>query len=98
MLQLMGMSPEEAARLSESIDWTTTMVVPIPTDLANVQEVDVDGSTGLLLTANEYQSPEDTGTWYHPRALMWEKDGILYMISADNLSQTEIFEVVSSMQ
>lgn len=98
MLQLMGMSPEEAARLSESIDWTTTMVVPIPTDLANVQEVTVDGSTGLLLTANPYESPEDTGTWYHPRAMMWEKDGILYMIAADNLSQTEIFEVVSSIQ
>lgn len=76
MLQFLGMSPAEAARLSQSIDWTTTLVLPIPADVASVQEVSVQGTTGLLFDAGDYEDIDGGGG-----ALLWQKDGMVTMIT-----------------
>ncbi|MGH2543192.1 MAG: hypothetical protein ACRDIB_10355, partial [Ardenticatenaceae bacterium] len=49
-LQVMGMSPEEAARFGETLDWSTTLVLPIPRYGTSYREVQVDGVTGTLIT------------------------------------------------
>lgn len=69
----LGMPAEDAHRLATSIDWTSTLVVPLPTDSAQAREVTVDGVSGLLL--------EGTNSNRHENALVWEKDGILYSLS-----------------
>jgi hypothetical protein len=47
MLQLLGMSPQEAGQLSQSIDWTSTLILPIPQDQdIQVSEMPIDGVTG----------------------------------------------------
>lgn len=75
MLQLLGMSPQEAERMSNTIDWTTTLVLPIPTDmLGNVQEVGVRGSSGLMF----WNDPDQPG---HGAILMWQEGGRLYVVS-----------------
>jgi hypothetical protein len=93
MLQFLGMTPEEAARMSESIDWTSTLVLPIPTDLASYQEVTVDGVTGLLFESTweggpgDPDDPDDGGGVEPHRTVMvlWEKDGIVNsVIGASN--------------
>ncbi len=81
MLQLLGMSPEEAARLSRSIDWTTTLVLPIPVDVATVQEVNVNGTTGLLFDISDYEDIDGGGG-----ALLWQKNGLVTMIAGDGSS------------
>ncbi|MCJ7658488.1 MAG: hypothetical protein MUO67_05005, partial [Anaerolineales bacterium] len=48
-LQVLGMSPEEAAQFSQSVDWTTTLVIPIPRYGTEYQEVFVDGVEGTLI-------------------------------------------------
>jgi hypothetical protein len=77
MLQLLGMDPEEAARVSASIDWTSTLVLPIPTNAASVQEVPVDGTSGLLIEA----AATEEGPRKDVVALLWQKDGIVNMIA-----------------
>lgn len=74
MLQLLGLSEAEAARLSQRIDWTTTLLLPIPQD-QNIQVTDlpVDGVTGTLLTAEE----DNLFT------LLWVKDGMLYILRGE---------------
>lgn len=73
VLQLLGMSEAEASRLSNSIDWSNTLILPIPTDMASFQEVSVNGSTGILITANEGGQS----------SLIWEAAGNVNMLAGD---------------
>ena len=75
MLQIMGMSPEEAAAFSKRVDWATTLVVPVPQG-ADYRSVTVDGVDGVLL--------EDTYPGGNARFTMfWVKDGMFYALSGD---------------
>lgn len=73
-LQVMGMSAEEAASFSQTVDWTTTLVIPIPRWGTTYQEVPVDGVTGTLIV----EDVEDHSPQY---LLIWVKDGILYSLT-----------------
>lgn len=69
-----GMSPEEAAEFTSTVDWTSTLVVPIPRNAASNTQVSVDGVTGSLI-----ERPNDGDD--APRFLLfWVKDGIIYTI------------------
>jgi hypothetical protein len=74
-LQFTGMSAEEAHQLSQTVDWTSTLVVPLPQDAAEYIEVQVDGVSGYLLS-----SPSDEG---RPASytILWTRDGIIYALS-----------------
>jgi hypothetical protein len=70
-----GMSPEEAAEFTSTVDWTSTLVVPIPQNATSQQQVAVDGVTGALIERT-IENGDDA-----PRfALFWVKDGIIYTI------------------
>jgi hypothetical protein len=69
----LGMPAEDARRAATSIDWTRTLVVPLPANAARAREITVDGVTGLLMESN--------GSRRDNSALIWEKDGILYFMS-----------------
>ena len=93
MLQLFGMSPREARRLSQSIDWTTTLVLPIPTDMASVSEITVNGTTGLLFERADMSNDVDG----EGGALLWQKDGIMYFVAGTN-SSIALLDIAASMQ
>ena len=73
-LQLLGMSESEAKRFSQRVDWTTTLVVPVPqsTNLS-YQEVSVDGVTGTWL-----YSARGGRRQY---ALTWIKGDVVYALT-----------------
>src|SRR4030067_667943 len=73
-LQVMGMSPEEAANFSQTVDWTTTLVIPIPRYGTDYKEVQVDGVQGWFIQ----QYLEDQADQY---LLMWIKDEIEYALT-----------------
>lgn len=69
MFTFLGLSPEEARQLSQRIDWTTTLVMPIPLDeMISYQEVQVDGVTGSLLREVDRDQ----------NVLIWVKNDILH--------------------
>ncbi len=70
LLQLLGMTETEASRLAASIDWTNTLLFPVPENAATFSEVTVQGSSGLALS-----SLDGTHT-----ALMWQKDGRVFIL------------------
>ncbi len=88
MFQFLGLSPAEAQRLSQRIDWTSTLVLPIPqSGQLQYQDVQVDGVTGTLLletNSNSYM-------------LIWVKDGILYGLHGPG-SASDALKVAGSMQ
>jgi hypothetical protein len=73
-LQVMGLSASEAEEFSRTVDWTSTLVIPIPRYGSTYRTVDVDGMEGTLIL----QDAESQLAHY---LLIWLKDGILYSIS-----------------
>lgn len=67
-LQLLGLSAQEAAQFSASIDWTTTLVLPIPTN-ADYQTVQIGTASAIFVQQNNYYE------------LLWTENGMVYNLS-----------------
>jgi len=88
-LQVLGMTPEEAAQFSQTVDWTTTLVIPIPRYGTDYQEVLVDGVEGTLIM----QSQRSEFPHY---LLIWINDGIVYALTGPGNPQSAL-ELANSM-
>ena len=74
-LQLGGMSAENAHEFSRSVDWSSTMVLGIPSG-TSYQTVNVDGVQGTVIER------AGRGDWRPARyTLVWAKNGIIYWLS-----------------
>jgi hypothetical protein len=51
VLEVYGMSPDQAGALSKQIDWRSTLVFPFPTGASEIQQVSVNDTKGVLLDA-----------------------------------------------
>jgi hypothetical protein len=90
-LEFTGMSAEEAVAFTGTVDWTSTLVVPIPSNAATYEQVTVDGVTGTLI---QRASREGEPTTF---ALLWVKDGIIYAISGRGASSEQAIEMANSL-
>jgi hypothetical protein len=88
-LQVMGMNKEEAAQFAKNVDWTTTLVVPIPRYETTYREVPVDGVSGTLI-----QRANGLPRQY---MLVWVKDGILYALTGPGDTSTAL-RIAEAMQ
>jgi hypothetical protein len=82
-LELAGMSPAEARSFCRTVDWSSTLVVPIPRNSSSYETVTVEGVEGTLITEMLSQ-----GNRY---SLLWIKNGVIHSLaghgnSADALS------------
>jgi anti-sigma factor RsiW len=89
-LRVLGYAPDDARALSERIDWTATAVVPVPVGEVVTREVTVAGAEGLLLV------PTGDTEWSEASVLVWERDGILYMVRGP-LDQATLLDIAESM-
>ena len=89
-LQVLGMTPEEAAQFGQSVDWTTTLVIPIPRYGTEYQEVLVDCVEGTLIM----QSQRSEFPHY---LLIWIKDGIVYALTGPGDVQSAV-ELANSLE
>lgn len=86
-LQVLGMSHEEAASFANNVDWTTTLVVPVPRYGTTYQEVVVDGVTGALI--------QQAGDFEY--MLFWVKDGMVYALNGPGNAQMAL-EIGNSLK
>ena len=97
MLQLLGMSPDEAARMSKSIDWTSTLVIPVPQGLDSVQEVTVRGVSGLLYEGGSgpkhktMPEGQPAAAPEYSVSLVWQANGYLYAVAGSSPAQVSAF-------
>ena len=87
-LQFLGMSEFEAAAAAATIDWTSTFVLPIPSEFATYEEVSVDGASGLIIKSLD-------GTI---SGIVWQKDGIVYVLSGEVKDAAVLLEVADSLE
>ncbi len=74
-LQVLGMDPAKAAQMSTQIDWTTTLVIPVPRGEVNNQSLSVDGVNGTLVS-----QAAPTNSMRSTYTLVWVKNGMVYGI------------------
>lgn len=89
-LQVLGMTPEEATQFSQSVDWTTTLVIPIPRDGTEYQDVFVDGVEGTLIM----QSQRSEFPHY---LLVWIKEGVVYGLTGPGTADSAL-EIADSLE
>lgn len=51
-LRVLGMNSSQADTMSKQIDWSSTLIVPFPTGLSNVKQVQIGDVTGLLVQSS----------------------------------------------
>jgi hypothetical protein len=66
-LRILGLPPAEAKQFAQTIDWHSTMVVPVPPNATSFQQVDISGHRGVLIQHQPRdQSPTTTLVWSTP--------------------------------
>ena len=90
-LEFTGMTAEEAVAFTSTVDWTSTLVVPIPSNAATYEQVTVDGVTGTLIQRSSREGEPSTF------ALFWVKDGIIYAISGRGANSDQALEMANSL-
>ena len=74
-LQLAGMNAAEAHAFCQTVDWSSTLVIPLPRNRSTSRIIPVDGVNGTLIeTAPRGRFPGEY-------ALVWIKDGMIYSLA-----------------
>jgi hypothetical protein len=89
-LRILGLSPAAAHQMALDIDWTSTLVVPVPPTASSFLPVDVGGEPGIAI---EFQPPNASRT----NMILWSHSGRVYgLMSLQTMSQ--VLQVASSIQ
>ena len=92
-LRIFGLPREDAYRLAQSIDWRTTLLVPIPANAVSFRQVSVRGGSGLLLElANVEARPRRAGA-----LLLWS-DGSRVFSLQGTLGPQQLLEMAQTLQ
>jgi hypothetical protein len=75
-LQALGMSADQAKSFSQKVDWSTTLVIPIPTGEVTYQDVQVDGASGYVLAP-----VSGSGSANARYSVVWVKSGVIYSVA-----------------
>jgi hypothetical protein len=86
-LQVLGMNEDEASRLAQNIDWTSTLLLPVPQELASFNEVTVGGQSSLALSSLDGQRG----------VVMWQRDGVIYLLNGSG-SLAELVSLANSVK
>ncbi|MCU0500850.1 MAG: hypothetical protein MUC51_03625 [Anaerolineae bacterium] len=90
--KFLGMPDADARRLAQSIDWTSTLVIPLPANVVQYREVTVDGVSGLLV---EHKSEK---TNRRSASLLWQRDGVIHGINATDVDPLVVMQVADSLK
>jgi hypothetical protein len=83
-LQVAGMDAAQAQAFSQSVDWSSTLVIPIPENAGSHETVPVDGVNGTLISS--LPRPHSPGGY----ALIWVKNGIIYSLAGGGSADTAL--------
>jgi len=90
-LRVLGMSRDEAYRMSVTIDWRSTLIVPVPSKAAAYRPINVAGNEGLLIEG--LPGPETRGGG----VLMWSEGGETFAVTGP-VSGQELLEIAQTLQ
>ena len=90
-LRILGFGAGDAKRFARTIDWRTTMLVPIPSGAAQFRHVEINGHPGLAIEgpARAPEAGAPPGTAPRPdQIVIWSADGMLFGIRGNFRRET----------
>jgi len=93
-LRMMGLESAEANRFANSMDWRTTLIVPVPADIATFRQIDVQGNPGLIIETKRRPQQRNAQQGTH---LLWTSGGSVFVLMG-NVPPEELFEMAQSVQ
>lgn len=104
-LRLLGTAPEQAEAMSRQIDWSTTLLFPIPADVRAVQQVTINGAHGLLVSGSAGGEERGSGANDEGRrgergqVLYWQNGDRFYILHASGrISQSDLIAAAESIR
>lgn len=88
-LQVAGMSAAEAQAFCRTVDWSSTLVIPIPERDSSHRTVNVEGVNGTLIEASPH------GNFSGLYTLIWVKNGIIYSLGGNGTASRALAAVQS---
>jgi hypothetical protein len=98
-LRIAGLPKDDARRFARSVDWHSTMLVPVPANASSFREVDVRGHKGLLVTTGQDAARGARGRFHHAGSqLMWADGDRVYALLTPNVSDIDLLRMANSVQ
>jgi hypothetical protein len=88
-LEFTGMTHDQAVAFTQTVDWTSSLVIPIPRNAATYEQMPVDGVTGTLI-----QRPADDAPQF---LLIWVKNGTIYAIGGLGTNSQQALQMANSL-
>jgi hypothetical protein len=93
-LRVLGVGSDQAYRIAQSVDWRSTLIVPIPADASYFRQVDVQGHPGLLVVRVRSSAH---GTLPVESRLIWSSgDRVIALVG--NVRPAKLFDMAQSFQ
>jgi hypothetical protein len=89
-LRILGVARDDARQFARAIDWSTTVLVPVPPTARLLRQVNIGGHSGI---AFEHQPPEEAVT----TSVLWARDGRVFgLVSVQERSQ--VLDMANSIE
>jgi len=97
-LRVAGLSVDEARRLAYSVDWHSTLMVPVPANAASFREVELRGTKGLLIETHAgNRKTNDNQPRMRPASiLLWTEGSKVYALSG-TVRSIELVEMANAL-
>ncbi|HEY6194980.1 MAG TPA: hypothetical protein VI504_08065 [Candidatus Eisenbacteria bacterium] len=95
-LRVLGLDASEARRIAASVDWRSTLLVPVPAAAASFRQVDVNGHKGLFVRM-EGDGKSEGPSGQRGAMVMWT-EGERVLAVQSNLSDEDVLEVAQSLR
>ena len=79
-LRIIGLSARDASQFARTIDWQTTLLVPVPPMVSSFKQVDVNGHNGIALERFVPNPTAANRTAVH--VVLWAADGRVFGIES----------------
>ena len=91
-LRLVGLDAVEARRFASTIDWTSTLVVPVPPMVEQFEQITINGHDGLWMRTAAPNAGEK-----HAGIVLWSADGRVFGLNASGFTRDQIMEMAASV-
>jgi hypothetical protein len=94
-LRILGLTADEARKVAGSIDWRSTLVVPVPTTAESFRQVHVNGHPGLFIRCEE---PDASGKRHRTGAVVMWTEGDRVLAVQSNLPGDQLLDLAQTLR
>jgi hypothetical protein len=93
-LRILGLDENEARRMASSLDWRSTLLVPVPVNASSFRKVTVHGNPGLLVTTTKVA---EDGRRRGGTVVMWTEGDRVFALTG-TIRDDDMLQVAESVR